>query len=149
MIINGEEGNDFIQLSPPTGDVDNDILSNLIRAEEAGDRLSQPELISQAIGLLIAGFETTIGLIGNGVRALVLHPAELAKLRARPELGASAVEECLRWDGPIILTGRVLHADVEFGGKTIPKITVKIGIIGIRIAALMAVVRVSPRRIRN
>jgi cytochrome P450 len=98
-----------------------DLLSALIRAEEAGDRLSQPELISQAIGLLIAGFETTIGLIGNGVRALVLHPPELAKLRARPELVASAVEECLRWDGPIVLTGRVLHADVEFGGKTIPK----------------------------
>jgi cytochrome P450 len=98
-----------------------DLLSALIRAEEAGDRLSQPELISQAIGLLIAGFETTIGLIGNGVRALVLHPAQLAKLRARPELGASAVEECLRWDGPIVLTGRVLHADVEFREKTIPK----------------------------
>ena len=98
-----------------------DLLSALIRAEEAGDRLSQPELISQAIGLLIAGFETTIGLIGNGVRALVLHPGELAKLRARPELVASAVEECLRWDGPIVLTGRVLHADVQFGGKTIPK----------------------------
>ena len=98
-----------------------DILSALIRAEAEGDRLSQPELISQAIGLLIAGFETTIGLIGNGVRALVLHPAELAKLRARPELIASAVEECLRYDGPIVLTARVLHADVEFGGKTIPK----------------------------
>jgi cytochrome P450 len=98
-----------------------DLLSALIRAEEAGDRLSQPELVSQAIGLLIAGFETTIGLIGNGVRALVRHPAELAKLRARPELIASAVEECLRFDGPIVLTARVLHADVEFDGKTIPK----------------------------
>ena len=98
-----------------------DLLSALIRAEEEGDRLSPSELISQAIGLLIAGFETTIGLIGNGVRALVEHPEELAKLRARPELIASAVEECLRYDGPIILTARVLHADAEFGGKTIPR----------------------------
>src|SRR5881397_3937114 len=97
-----------------------DLLSALIRAEEERDRLSPSELISQAIGLLIAGFETTIGLIGNGVRALVEHPEELAKLRARPELIASAVEECLRYDGPIILTARVLHADAEFGGKTIP-----------------------------
>jgi hypothetical protein len=98
-----------------------DILSTLIRAEEEGDRLAPPELISQAIGLLIAGFETTIGLIGNGVRALVRHPAELARLRARPELIGSAVDECLRFDGPIILTARVLHADVEFGGTTIPR----------------------------
>jgi cytochrome P450 len=99
----------------------NDLLSTLIRAEEEGDRLSPSELISQAIGLLIAGFETTIGLIGNGVRALLLHPDELVKLRAQPQLIASAVDECLRFDGPIALTVRVLHADAEFGGKTIPK----------------------------
>jgi len=98
-----------------------DILSGLIRAEEEGDRLTQPELISQSIGLLIAGFETTIGLIGNGVRALVRHPDQLALLRQEPALIASAVEECLRWDGPILLTIRVLHADVEFGGITIPR----------------------------
>ena len=98
-----------------------DILSALIRAEEQGDRLSALELVSQAIGLLIAGFETTIGLIGNGVRALIRHPGELAKLRARPELIGSAVEECLRYDGPIVLTARVLHADVEFSGKIIPR----------------------------
>src|SRR5437899_756462 len=98
-----------------------DLLSALIRAEEEGDRLSPSELISQAIGLLIAGFETTIGLIGNGVRALLEHPGELAKLRARPEVITSAVEECLRYDGPIILTARVLHADAEFGGTTIPR----------------------------
>ncbi len=98
-----------------------DLLSVLIRAEEAGDRLDTEELISQSIGLLIAGFETTIGLIGNGVRALALHPDQLALLRARPELIASAVEECLRWDGPIILTVRVLHADADFGGTVIPE----------------------------
>jgi cytochrome P450 len=105
------------------GHLSDDLLSALIRAEEAGDRLSPPELLSQSIGLLIAGFETTIGLIGNGVRALIQHPAELAKLRARPELVASATDECLRFDGPIPLTPRVLHAAAEFGGKTIPKDT--------------------------
>jgi cytochrome P450 len=98
-----------------------DILSGLIRAEEQGDHLSGRELISQSIGLLIAGFETTIGLIGNGMRALIRHPAELAKLRARPELIECAVEECLRYEGPIVATARVLHEDVEFGGKTITK----------------------------
>jgi cytochrome P450 len=102
------------------GKLSDDLLSALIRAEEEGDRLDGTELLTQAIGLLIAGFETTIGLIGNGVRALVQHPSELAKLRARPELAASAVEECLRFDGPITTTARVLHADVEFGGKLIP-----------------------------
>src|SRR3989454_11805364 len=103
------------------GRLSDDLLSALIRAEEAGDRLDPPELLSQAIGLLVAGFEPPIGLIGNGGRALLRHPAELGKLRARPDLVASAVEECLRYDGPIILTSRVLHADVEFGGRTIPK----------------------------
>ena len=98
-----------------------DLLSTLIRAEEQGDRLTPDELIVQAIGLLIAGFETTIGLIGNGVRQLILHPAELAKLHARPELIGPAVEECLRYDGPIGATIRVVHEDVEFGGVLIPK----------------------------
>ena len=100
-----------------------DLMSLLIRAEEDGDRLSQIELIAQSIGLLIAGFETTIGLIGNGVRALLLHPGELAKLRARPELIGSAVEECLRWDGPISAALRMLHEDAEFDGRLIRKNT--------------------------
>jgi cytochrome P450 len=100
-----------------------DLLSTLIRAEEAGDRLSPEELIVQAIGLLIAGFETTIGLIGNGVRALLMHPSELAKLRANPALIAPAIEECLRYDGPIPGTMRIVHEDVVFGGVAIPKNT--------------------------
>ncbi|HEX7478821.1 MAG TPA: cytochrome P450 [Polyangiales bacterium] len=98
-----------------------DLLSTLIRAEEAGDRLTHEELITQGIGLLVAGFETTIGLIGNGVRALLLHQDELAKLRARPALIVSAVEECLRYDGPISGTVRVLHEDAELSGVPIPK----------------------------
>jgi cytochrome P450 len=97
-----------------------DILSGMIRAEEGDDLLSSTELVSQAIGLLIAGFETTIGLIGNGVRVLIQHPDQLEKLRARPELIDNAVEECLRYDGPIVLTQRILHEEAEFGGKTLP-----------------------------
>jgi len=100
-----------------------DLLSVLIRAEEDGDRLSQTELLVQSIGLLIAGFETTIGLIGNGVANLARHPDQLAKLRARKDLIGNAVEECLRYEGPIGATIRVLHADARFGDHVIPKDT--------------------------
>ena len=100
-----------------------DMLTVLIRAEEDGDKLSIEELITQSVGLLVAGFETTIGLIGNGVRQLLLHPAEHEKLRTRPTLAASAVEECLRYDGPIPATRRVLHEDAELGGLHVPKNT--------------------------
>jgi cytochrome P450 len=98
-----------------------DLLSTLIRAEEEGDRLSSDELVSQALGLLIAGFETTIGLIGNGIHALIRHPDELRKLAAEPGLIASAVEECLRFEGPIVLTSRILREDTPFGDTLVPK----------------------------
>jgi cytochrome P450 len=98
------------------GHLADDLLSELIRAEEAGDRLSANELLVQAIGLLIAGFETTIGLIGNGAAVLARHPEAVEKLRARPELVPGAVEECLRFDGPISLTTRILHEPASFGG---------------------------------
>lgn len=98
-----------------------DILSALIRAEEEGDRLSESELLAQSIGLLIAGFETTIGLIGNGVLALIRHPDQLAKLRANPALIEGTVEECLRYDGPILLTMRITREGTRFGDKVIPR----------------------------
>jgi cytochrome P450 len=98
-----------------------DMLSQLIRAEEEGDRLSPSELLTQSIGLLIAGFETTIGLIGNGVYQLLRHPDELARLRREPGLIATAVDECLRFDGPIGATLRILHEDAEFSGVPIAK----------------------------
>jgi cytochrome P450 len=101
-------------------DLRDDILSDLIRAEEEGDRLSTDELLSQCIGLLIAGFETTIGLIGNGVRALLQNRDQLAALEADPSLIGGAVEECLRYDGPILLTIRITRDEAVFGEKVIP-----------------------------
>jgi len=118
-----------------------DLLSGLIRAEVEGDRLTTSEMMSQSIGLLIAGFETTIGLIGNGIRALLRHPDQLAKLRARPELIDGAIEECLRYDGPIVATLRVLHADAEFGGKVIPRDAIVLG--------LLAAANRDPERFEN
>jgi cytochrome P450 len=100
-----------------------DLLSVLIRAEEEGDRLTPDELLIQSIGLLVAGFETTVGLIGLGARNLIDHPGELAKLRAQPELAANAVEECLRFESPVGMTTRVLHADAVVGGRAIAKDT--------------------------
>ncbi len=97
-----------------------DLMSVLIAADETGDRLEPGELIVQCIGLLIAGFETTIGLIGNGLTTLIQHPDELARLRTDPALIGSAVEECLRYSGPITMTVRVLHAPAEFDGYVIP-----------------------------
>jgi len=98
-----------------------DLLSTLIRAEETGDQLSPQELLIQSMGLLVAGFETTVGLIALGAKNLIDHPDECARLRREPALIASAVEECLRFEGPIGMTTRVLHVDAEFDGRTIPK----------------------------
>jgi len=100
-----------------------DLVSHLIRAEEEGERLSPEELLVQSMGLLIAGFETTIGLIGLGAKNLCDHPEEADKIRRDPELIPNAVEECLRFEGPIGMTTRVLHADAEIGGFDIPKDT--------------------------
>lgn len=103
------------------GERGEDLVSELIRAEEAGDRLSESELMIQCMGLLVAGFETTIGLIGLGARQLLLHPDELARLRRNPRLIVSAIEECLRFDPPIIGTMRVVHEESEWHGQRVPK----------------------------
>jgi cytochrome P450 len=99
-----------------------DFLGKVLEAEQNGN-MSHSELLSQLVGMLIAAQETTVGLIGNGLKALLSHSDELAKLRARPELIDSAIEECLRWDGPVAAAVRVLHADAEFGGHLLPKDT--------------------------
>ena len=97
-----------------------DLISTMIRANDSADRLSDDALVIQAIGIIIAGYETTIGLIGNGMRALMDHPEEMQKLRERPELIDNAVNECLRYDTPILFNWRVLKEPFEVSGKTLP-----------------------------
>ena len=100
---------------------DDALISALIEVAEDGDRLSQQELVAMAMMLLIAGHETTVNLIGNGVLALLTHPEQRALLRERPELLPSAVEEFLRWDAPVHSTPvRFAAEDVEYSGVTIP-----------------------------
>jgi cytochrome P450 len=98
-----------------------DMLSGLIAAEEAGDTLSEEELLATCILLLIAGHETTVNLIGNGTLALLRHPDQLQRLRDNPGLIGTAVEELLRYDGPVQRTARIPGEDVTIGGVTIPR----------------------------
>lgn len=97
----------------------NDLLSALIAAEEAGDRLSTKELYFNARLLLIAGYETTVGLIGNGTLALLRNPTQLEQLLSEPTLIANAVEELLRYDGPIQMVSRTALETAEFHGHCV------------------------------
>ncbi len=97
-----------------------DLLTAMGQAEEEGDRLTSEELVSNLVLLLIAGHETTMNLIGNGSLVLLRNPDELARLRVEPDLAPDAVEELLRYDGPVQLTVRFLRADVELHGRRIP-----------------------------
>ncbi len=98
-----------------------DMLSGLIAAEEAGDKLTEDELLATCILLLVAGHETTVNLIGNGTLALLRHPEQRKRLQEDPGLITTAVEELLRFDGPVQRTARIPSEDVTFGGKTIGK----------------------------
>jgi cytochrome P450 len=94
-----------------------DLLSALVRAEEAGDRLSRTELFTTCVLLLVAGNETTTKLVGNAVLALLANPDQLALLRREPERIPAAVEELLRYDGPVQLTSRIVTEDRELCGR--------------------------------
>jgi cytochrome P450 len=99
-----------------------DILTGLIEVEEDGDRLTEDEIVSMVFLLMIAGYETTGHLITNGVAALLEHPDQLARLRAEPDLIDSAVEEMLRFCGPVHGTKpNYATEDVTLHGVTIPK----------------------------
>jgi cytochrome P450 len=97
-----------------------DLITSLLEAEEQGDRLNEEELFSMMILLIVAGHETAVNLIGNGVLALLQHPAQMEQLHSQPALLALAVEEILRYEGPVErATMRFAATEVEVGGQTI------------------------------
>ena len=97
-----------------------DLLSQLACANDDLGPLTMTELKSTAGLLLAAGFETTVNLLGNGVALLDEHPGELARLRADEAMWANAVEEVLRFDPPVLLTGRHTDSGATIAGKSIP-----------------------------
>jgi cytochrome P450 len=96
-----------------------DMLSAMIQAEQEGEKLSHGELLSTLGLLLIAGHETTVNLIGNGLLQFSRHPDQYSKLRKDPSLRKGAVEEVLRYDPPVQITGRIAMTELEFDGHTL------------------------------
>ena len=112
------------------GDFESDVLTRLIQGEKDGERLTETELYHQCIFLLNAGHETTTNLIGNGLWALLNNEPQLSSLKRDRSLINSAIEEMLRFDGPIQLNNRRLVAPMAIGGRTFPEgtlITIGIG----------------------
>lgn len=99
-----------------------DILSSLVRVEDDGDTLDHMEVISMVFLLLVAGHETTVNLIGNGMLALMQHPEQYALLKENHDLLPSAIEEILRYNGPVeTTTVRFASEDIDVAGVTIPQ----------------------------
>ena len=93
-----------------------DLLTQLVEVEEAGDRMTEDELLSMVSLLFVAGHETTVNLIGNGTHALLDHPDQLALVRNDPAVDDSVVDELLRWDSPVQTSGRRLLHDTVISG---------------------------------
>lgn len=119
--------NDFIRylgewFSETRQEPKDDLISKLIAAEEAGDRLTEKELYGLVTLLIIAGHETTVNLIGNSFLNLLKHPEQKELLRRNPELIEGAIEESLRFDGPVeFSTSRWANEDFHFSGKNIKR----------------------------
>ena len=96
-----------------------DLMSALLRAEHEGQRLTADEVMANCVLLLFAGHETTTNLLGNGLYHLLRHPDQLAALRAEPELVPGAVEELLRYDGPVPATLKIATEAIEWHGRRI------------------------------
>lgn len=99
-----------------------DLLTGLVNASDDGEKLNAQELVSMAFLLLVAGHETTVNLIGNGMFALLRHPDQFAALRSDPSLLPGAIEEFLRYEGPVNTASlRYTTEPVELGGVVIPE----------------------------
>jgi cytochrome P450 len=107
-----------------------DLLSGLLAAEEQGDKLTEPEVIAMCLLLFIAGHETTVNLIGNGLLALLLHPDQLARVQGDPTLIPNAIEELLRYDSPVQRTARIAHTDIDLAGHQVAKGTMVVTALG-------------------
>ncbi len=97
-----------------------DLISHLLAVEDDGDALTHEELLATVLLLFVAGHETTMNLIGNGLFQLLTHRDQYARLADDPMLAPSAVEECLRYDGPVHLTGRIATEDLHIGDLPVP-----------------------------
>jgi len=96
-----------------------DLVTRLAEAEEQGDKLTATEMTAMLRLLMVAGTETTTNLIGNGMRALLQHPEQLALLREQPDIIGAAIEEMLRYDPPVQILPRFTTCEVEIGGKNL------------------------------
>jgi cytochrome P450 PksS len=113
------------------GDPKDDLITALVRAEEAGDKLSEDELLAMTFLLLVAGHETTVNLIASGTLALLEHSEQAEALRHNPSLIKTAVEELLRYTSPVELaTERYARKDVEIAGETIPRGELVLAVLG-------------------
>ena len=108
-------------VAPRRKEPKDDLISALVMAEDQGDSFTQEELFSMCVLLIFAGHETTTNLIGNGILALLNNPSELAKLRQNPSLIVPAIEEIIRYDGPVQTTTRTALEPLEIGGKQMAK----------------------------
>jgi cytochrome P450 len=109
------------EIQQRTKNLGDDLLSDMIRAEIAGETLSEEEIVAQCRLLLIAGNVTTTDLIGNGINALLDHPDQLQCLRSDPALIANTVEEILRYDSPVTNSGRIPNRDIIVSGCPVGK----------------------------
>jgi cytochrome P450 len=108
-----------------------DLVTALVEAEEAGDRLSEDELVGMLFLLVLAGYETTVNLIGSGALALLEHPEQLERFLDEPAIAGTAVEELLRFTSPIDLTSaRFAREAVPLGGATIPRGALVLALLG-------------------